>query len=50
MEIDNKLNEKLRQQMDGRWEENEEIEFRLIAQSYAKCENAIAVLSLLAYQ
>lgn len=45
MEIDNKLNEKLRQQMDGRWEENEEIEFRLIAQSYAKCENAIAVLS-----
>ena len=44
-EIDDKLNEKLRQQMDGLFDEDEEHRFRLIAKSYAMCENSIAVLS-----
>ena len=44
-EIDDKLNEKLRQQMDGLFDEDEEQRFRLIAKSYAMCENSIAVLS-----
>lgn len=43
--IDDKLNEKLRQQMDGRLDEDEELKLRLIAKSYAMCENSIAVLS-----
>ena len=43
-EIDDKLNEKLRQQMDGLFDEDEEQRFRLIAKSYAMCENSIAVL------
>ncbi len=45
IEIDDKLNDKFRQQMDGRHDENEELEFRLIAKSYAMFENSIAVLS-----
>ena len=36
-EIDDKLNEKLRQQMDGLFDEDEEQRFRLIAKSYAMC-------------
>lgn len=44
-EIDDKLNEKLHQQMDGLFDEDEEQRFRLIAKSYAMCENSIAVLS-----
>ena len=45
IEINDKLNEKLCQQMDGQLEEDEELQLRLIAKSYALCENAIAVLS-----
>ena len=45
IEINDKLNEKLCQQMDGQLEEDEEQQLRLIAKSYALCENAIAVLS-----
>lgn len=44
-EIDDKLNEKLRQQMDYQLDENEELNLRLIAKSYAMCESSIAVLS-----
>ena len=44
-EINDKLNEKLRQQMDGMFDEDEEHRLRLIAKSYAMCENSIAVLS-----
>ncbi len=45
IEVDEKLNEKLRQQMDCRLDEDEELNLRLIAKSYAMCENSIAVLS-----
>lgn len=45
IEINDKLNKILRTQMDGQFEENQEIRLQLIAQSYAICENAIAVLS-----
>ena len=44
-EINDKLNEKLCQQMDGMFDEDEEHRLRLIAKSYAMCENSIAVLS-----
>ena len=45
IETIDKLDEKLRQQMDGRLDEDEELQLRFIAKSYAMCENAIAVLS-----
>ncbi len=45
IEIDDKLNEKLRQQMDCQLDEDEELNLRFIAKSYAMCENSIAVLS-----
>lgn len=45
IEIHDGLNEKLRQQKDGQWEEEEEWQLRTIAKSYAMCENSIAVLS-----
>lgn len=45
IEINDKLDRILRRQRDGQFEENEEAKLRLIAQSYAICENAIAVLS-----
>ena len=45
IEINDKLDEKLRQQMDGRLEENEELQLRFVAKAYAMCENSIAVLS-----
>ncbi len=45
MDNQNGLNEKLRQQMDGCWEEAQEWQLRSIAQSYAICEHSIAVLS-----
>lgn len=44
-EIDDKLNEKLRQQKDGLLDEDEEQKYRLIAKVYAMCEHSIAVLS-----
>ena len=43
--INDKLDERLRQQMDGCLDEDEELQFRFIAKSYAMCENSIAVLS-----
>ena len=43
--IQDGLNEKLRQQRDGCWEEAQEWQLRTIAQSYAICEHAVAVLS-----
>ena len=45
IEINDKLDEKLRQQMDGRLEEDEELQLRSVAKAYAMCENSIAVLS-----
>lgn len=45
IEINDKLDEKLRQQMDGRLEEDEELQLRFVAKAYAICENSIAVLS-----
>ena len=45
IDIDDKLDEKLRQQRDGQLEEDEELQLRFIAKSYAICENSIAVLS-----
>lgn len=45
IEIHDGLNAKLRQQKDGRLEEEEELQLCSIAKSYALCENAIAVLS-----
>lgn len=45
IEINDKLDEKLRQQMDGRLEEDEELQLRFVAKAYAMCENSIAVLS-----
>lgn len=45
IEIHDGLNEKLRLQKDGQWEEEEEWQLRAIAKSYAMCENSIAVLS-----
>lgn len=45
VEINEKLNERYRQQKDGVFDEEEEQRLRLVAQSYALCENAIAVLS-----
>ena len=45
IEINDKLDEKLRQQMDGRLEEDEELQLRSVAKAYAICENSIAVLS-----
>lgn len=45
IEINDKLEEKLRQQMDGRLEEDEELQLRFVAKVYAMCENSIAVLS-----
>ncbi len=45
LEVDDKLNVKLRQQMDCQLDEDEEQNLRLIAKSYAMCENSIAVLS-----
>lgn len=45
IEINDKLEEKLRQQMDGRLEEDEELQLRFVAKAYAMCENSIAVLS-----
>lgn len=45
VEINEKLNERYRQQQDGIFEADEEQSLRMVAQSYALCENAIAVLS-----
>ena len=45
IEINDKLNQKYRQQRDGVYESDEERRLCLIAQSYAICENSIAVLS-----
>lgn len=45
VEINNSLNLKYRQQKDGVYERDEEQRLCLIAQSYALCENSIAVLS-----
>lgn len=45
VEIDDRLNEKLRQQINNQLDGNEEMKLRLIAKFYAMCENSIAVLS-----
>lgn len=45
IKIDDKLNDKLRQQMDCLLDEDEELKLRLVAKSYAVCEHSIAVLS-----
>lgn len=45
VKIDDKLNEKYRLQKDGVLESDEEMQMRMIAQSYALCEHSIAVLS-----
>lgn len=45
IKIDDRLNEKLRQQMDCQLDEDEELRLRIIAKSYAMCEHSIAVLS-----
>lgn len=37
IEINDKLDEKLRQQMDGRLEEDEELQLRFVAKAYAIC-------------
>lgn len=45
IEIDERLNQKFHQQMDGIYAQDEEQRLCLIAQSYSICENSIAVLS-----
>ena len=45
IKINDKLNKKFRQQKDGVCEQDEELRLRMVAQSYAICENSIAVLS-----
>lgn len=45
IEIDERLNQKFHQQMDGVHAQDEEQRLCLIAQSYSICENSIAVLS-----
>lgn len=45
VEINEKLDERYRQQKDGVFDEDEEWRLRQVAQSYALCENSIAVLS-----
>ena len=45
VKINDKLNQKYRQQKDGVCEQDEELRLRSVAQSYAICENSIAVLS-----
>lgn len=45
IEIDDRLNKKFHQQMDGVYAQDEEERLCLIAQSYSICENSIAVLS-----
>lgn len=45
VEINEKLNERYRWQQDGIFEPDEEQNLRMVAKSYALCENAIAVLS-----
>lgn len=45
IDIDDTLNERLRRQMDGLYDEDEVMRLRNIAKSYAICENSIAVLS-----
>lgn len=45
IEINNQLNKKYRQQMDGIYTHDKEQRLCVIAQSYAMCENSIAVLS-----
>lgn len=45
IDIDDTLNERLRRQMDGQYDEDEVMRLRSIAKSYALCENSIAVLS-----
>lgn len=44
IDIDDTLNERLRRQMDGLYNDDEVTRFRNIAKSYAVCENSIAVL------
>lgn len=41
IEINDKLDEKLRQQMDGKLEEDEELQLRFVAKAYAMCENTV---------
>lgn len=45
LEIDDRLNKKFHQQMDGVYVQDEEQRLCLIAQSYSICENSISVLS-----
>ena len=45
VEINEKLDARYRQQKDGVFDEDEEWRLRQVAQSYALCENSIAVLS-----
>ncbi len=45
IDIDDRLSKKFHQQMDGVYAQDEEQHLCLVAQSYAICENSIAVLS-----
>lgn len=45
VEIDEQLNKKFHQQMDGVYAQDEERKLCMVAQSYSICENSIAVLS-----
>lgn len=45
VDINDKLDERYRMQKDGVFTQEEELRLKMVAQSYAMCENAIAVLS-----